>query len=208
MDFVRIETGGHELGWRFSARLPAEVRAAIEQFTPMNDFLTRFSEPRRVRLAAFEIASAPTLSVEELLGDVYALDGIDTLSDACDACDAALLERGLRLPTEDELEAAFGGQLFPWGDTVPDGVPYGKETSFTMHGERTAHGLALLGDTYQVELTRTALKLGDGGEAVCGAYPWPIAWFSFCPAFRLAGDDVDDLLIESLETTHIRPVRL
>lgn len=207
VDFVRIDAGEHELGWRFSQRLPSSARAAIERSVPMGDFVTRFSAYRRVRLPTFDIASSAALTVEGLLGDVYELDGIETLLDACDACDAALLHQGLRLPTEDELEAAFAGQVFPWGDTVPDGLPYTGQTSFAAHKERTGRGLWPLGDTYHPELTRTALKLGDGGEAVCGGYPWPIAWFSLCPSFRLAGDSVDELLFEFLETTHVRPVR-
>ena len=137
---------------------------------------------------------------------MYELDDVETLADACDACDAALRERGLRLPTEDELEAAFGGLLFPWGDEVPEGAPYG-DVAFRRHKERTAGGLWPIGDTYRVELTRTAVKLGDGGEAICGAYPWPIAWLSFCPSFRLSATEVDELIIEFLETANVRPVR-
>ena len=54
---------------------------------------------------------------------------------------------------------------------------------------------------------RCALKLGDGGEAVCGSYPWPVAWLSLSPSYRLAGDEVDDLLTEFLEEAIVRPVK-
>ena len=205
MDFVRIGAAEHELGWRFTDSLPDRARAAIEGFSPMDDFLARVSRPRRVHLAEFEIAASPALTVRELLGDVYELE-LYTLEEVCDACDAALRERGWRVPTEDELEAAFGGRLFPWGDAVPDGEPRGDRTTFERHREPTAKGLRVDADTYAVELTRTALKLGDGGEAICGSYPWPIAWLSFCPSFRLAGDSVEELLLEFLETTRVRPV--
>ena len=93
------------------------------------------------------------------------------------------------LPTEDEHEAAFGEAMFFWGNEVPKGRPLRDKTSFVGHQEQTGRGLLPLGDPYHTELTWTALKHGDGGEALCGHYPWPIPWFSFCPSFRLAGQE-------------------
>jgi len=67
-------------------------------------------------------------------------------------------------------------------------------------------GLFLNADTYSVEITRTALKLGDGGESVCGGYEWPIPWLSFCPAYRVPSCLLNDNLFEYLETARVRPV--
>lgn len=63
-------------------------------------------------------------------------------------------------------------------------------------------------DPYCVEIAETAFKLGDGGEAVCGSYPWPIVWLSFCPSYRLVGGATEDLLSEFLEEAQVRPVRI
>jgi len=189
--------------------LTAEARAALEAFLPMDELLTRFSPARRVSLPAFDIAGEP-LAAEELLDGVddSVVDAIESLAALCDLLDDRLAPRSLRLPTEDELEAAFAGTLFPWGDHIPDGIPHGSQTAFRGHLEPDSRGLRLLGDPYQVEITRTAVKLGDGGEALCGSYPWPVPWLSFSPSFRLAGDFVENLLFEFLETAHVRPVRM
>ena len=208
MSYVRVRGGTLELGWRHSGALTEAARQAIEDFAPPDElFEKRFSPARRSHLDPFEIASHATLTVEELLGDVYELD-IDTLDDVCDACDAVLAQRSLRLPTEDELEAAFAGTLFPWGDLIPEGIPFGDGTTFRGQREPNPSGLVLLGDPYKTELTRTALKLGDGGEAICGGYPWPMAWLPACPAFRISAREAEETLFEYLETAHLRPVRL
>jgi hypothetical protein len=52
------------------------------------------------------------------------------------------------------------------------------------------------------------MKLGDGGEAICGGYPWPAAWLALAPSFRMLDDDVAPAFHEFLEGTYIRPVRL
>lgn len=98
--------------------------------------------------------------------------------------------------------------MFPWGDQIPDGVPYGDETSFTAHLAPNQYGLALNANSYCVEIAETAFKLGDGGEAVCGSYPWPIVWLSFCPSYRLVEGATEDLLSEFLEEAQVRPVRI
>jgi len=126
----------------------------------------------------------------------------------CAALNDALAPHGLRLPSEDELEAACGGFLFPWGHEVPDGIPWGDETTFKGHKSPNALGLVLNHNPYRVEVVTNAFKLGDGGEAVCGAYPWPVAWLSLSPSYRLVGDSVEDLLTEFLEEARVRPVKL
>ena len=209
MSFIRIPGGRHAIGWRFDELLSAEVNAGLESFVPRTEFLVRFSEAREVELPAFEIA-AQTREAEALLGDLddERLEELSTLEDLCNALDDALRPEGLRLPTEDELEAAFGGRLFPWGTEVPDGDPWPNKTAFTGHQMPIESGLHPNPNPYQVEITRHAFKLGDGGEALCGAYPWPVAWMALSPSYRLAGDDVEDLLFEFLEEARVRPVRL
>jgi hypothetical protein len=115
---------------------------------------------------------------------------------------------GLRVPTEDELEAAAGGSLFPWGTTIPEGIPYGNETTFVDHHRPQASGLVLNDDPYRMELTRCALKLGDGGAAICGDDRWPMAWLALSPSFRLTDADMVDCFPETLEATFVRPVKL
>ena len=207
MEYVVIPGGEYELGWRFDAAIGDEVRASLETFYPMEELLTRFSAPRTVSLAPFAIATT-TLDVEALLGqlgeDDY--DAILSVEDLCDKLDELLGADGLRLPTEDELEAACGGGLFSWGDDIPPGTP--RKTDFTKHREPTSRGLLLGGSTYQCEITRHAFKLGDGGEAVCGDYAWPVSWLTLSPRYRLVGDAVEDLLFEFLEESQVRPVRI
>jgi hypothetical protein len=161
-----------------------------------------------VGLAAFEIAQV-SVPLEEILGDPYDLsEDIDSIAALCEAIDAELKFSGLRLPTEDELEAACGGQLFWWGMRVPDGRPYHTETSFHLHHQPNALGLLLNDDPYNLEVARSAFKLGDGGAALCGESPWPVAWLTLAPSWRLGEADVADLFLEHLETARIRPVRL
>lgn len=210
IEFVGIDAGDHHLGWRHQHALTPEARAAVSAFMSEEQMLARFSSARRVHLPPFEIATAAAYPLEALLDEFGdpAIADLQSLADVCDLLDARLAQYSLRVPTEDELEAAFPDTLFPWGDAIPDGIPYGDRTSSRVHLESDLRGLRLLGDTYQVELTRTALKLGDGGEAVCGGYPWPMAWLSLSPSFRVSEESIDGLLAEFLETTHLRPVRL
>ena len=208
MEFVSIPGGNYELGWRFDASLPQDVKQALQSFMPMDELLTRFSPARTVTLPSFEIATT-ALDAEDLLGE---LDDDDfgellDLADVCNKLDELLEPRGLRVPSEDELEAACGGRLFTWGDEWPGGIPYGDKTDFGKHREPTALGLFVDGDTYVCEVARLAMKLGDGGEAVCGGYPWPVPWLALSPSHRLAGDAVDDLLFEFLEGARVRPVK-
>lgn len=196
-----------ELGWRYS--LAKDAVASVETWTPWGEFACRLSKQRRVQLPPFEISETCLK-----LGNVMNLNPklfaeVETLSDYCDAVDRALAQFGTRLPTEDELEAAMGGHLFPWGDELPDGIPYKMETTFTGHLSPGLTGLIYSGDTYKTELTRCALKLGDGGEAVCGGYPWPMAWLSLSPAYRIDSNELlDDALHECMQETEIRQVRL
>ena len=65
----------------------------------------------------------------------------------------------------------------------------------------------LLADPYKVETVHHAFKLGDGGEAICGAYPWPITWLSLSPSWSLGNHDVQDCFLEFIEGAFVRPVR-
>lgn len=89
---------------------------------------------------------------------------------------------------------------------IPSGIPYGTLTKFTKHTQVNENDLYLNANTYIVEVTRSALKLGDGGVSVCGGYEWPIPWLSFCPAFFVPDCLLDGCLCEYLEDAQIRPV--
>ncbi len=207
MEFVEFPSGVFEIGWRHDDALTAEARSGIEAFMPWTSVLERFSAARQVELSAFAMATT-TLSAEELLEDLDDDDDLLSIAELCDALDQRLADRGLRVPTEDEVEVACGGGLFPWGERLPDGIPWGDQTTFREHKEANSHGLQLNSNPYVVEITRAAFKLGDGGEAICGGYPWPVPWLSFCPAYRLVGEQAEDLLYEFLEDARVRPVRL
>lgn len=169
----------------------------------------RLSKRRIVSLPDFEI-SAECLKLKNLMElDQDQFTAAETLTDYCDAVDSVLKQFGTRLPTEDELEAAMACHLFPWGDELPSGSPYGNETEFKGHFKPSVTGLVYNGDTYKTELTRSALKLGDGGEALCGGYPWPMAWLALSPAYRIDSTElVDDVLYEFMQDAEIRQVRL
>ncbi|WP_189538294.1 hypothetical protein [Streptomyces roseolilacinus] len=104
---------------------------------------------------------------------------------------AALVARGLRMPSSDEWEHACGagsGTLFRWGDDCPlDRIPYGDDTG--PHNELNAFGLHIAYDTYRAELTSdvTAVHGGDGGESVCGGYGHLLAWLPLATANRNPG---------------------
>ncbi len=194
MDFV--------LGWRYEA----SVEPMREALDALGLRRAHFSGVRTVRLASFEMART-SLPIEELLGDPYDWpEEWCDLSAVCDAVDATLLSRGLRLATEDEFEAACGGDLFAWGMDVPDGIPYGRQTAFSGHQKENAFGLFLNSDPYTPELTRIALNLGDGGGAICDGLAWPAAWLTLAPSFRQA-DDAIEYFTEMMETVRVRPVR-
>lgn len=205
--FCTIPEGKHQLGWRFDEMLPPEVSSALDGFLPRAEWLRRFSPGRTVEIPAFEIAR-DSIALEDVLGDPYELDDdIVSIEDVCDAVDAVIRPAGLRLPSEDQLEAACAGALFWWGMRIPDGVPYGTETTFALHRRPTERGLVLNSDPYNVEVVRDAFKLGDGGAAICGAYPWPVAWLALAPCWRLGDEDVEDSFVEHLESARVRPVR-
>jgi hypothetical protein len=126
---------------------------------------------------------------------------------------AALLARGLRMPTSDEWEHACGagsGTLFRWGDDCPlDRIPYGDDTG--PHNALNAFGLRIAYDTYRTELTSdvTAVHGGDGGESVCGGYGHLLAWLPLATANRnpgmaefVYGPDGEDMY----EDFSVRPV--
>jgi hypothetical protein len=205
MDYVTIAAGDYELGWRYTDALSSSALAYLDSIAPGGEWRKRFSPPRRVRIAAFEIA-ATTLRFEELLGDPYDIEA-DSLDGLCSLIDQKLSAQGLRLPSEDEFESACGGSLFSWGIQIPDGLPRAGETTFRSHSLPNAAGLLLNADPYNVEICRTALKLGDGGTSICGDEPEFMAWLALSPSFRLVDADIADYFAESLETALIRPIK-
>jgi hypothetical protein len=205
LEFLTIPAGTYSLGWHFSEQISAEILEQINTFQPLNEFLSQFSPQREIHSPAFTIAKT-TIAVEALLGNVYELDHLTTLSEYCNALDAVLAPAGMRLPTEDELEVACGGALFSWGMEIPDGVPYSKKTTFTQHKVPNQYGLLLDNDPYGPEIVRQVLKLGDGGESIHGAYPWPIAWLSLASSWFLDDDGLQGCLPEFMECTSVRPI--
>jgi len=204
MTFALIPAGTYELGWRFT--LPDRVWEKADVASVVERHIAMCSVARRVELAPFEIATQP-IPLTELVGDAYQLDGVTTLESLCALVDEHLASDDLRLPSEDELEAAAGDTLFPWGMLVPDGIPYGAETSFEGHRRPNAFGLQFHGDPYKVELSRTALKFGDGGVAICGGEPWPLAWLALTPSFRLTDGEIAHCFPGTLEECYVRPIR-
>jgi len=208
MSFISISEGTFELGWRHS--LAEDAMTSIAGFVDWEEFAAqRLSKRRIVSLPDFEI-SETCLKLKSLMElDQDQFTATETLTDYCDAVDRVLKQFGTRLPTEDELEAAMACHLFPWGDELPSGSPYGNETMFKGHFKPSITGLIYDADTYKTELTRSALKLGDGGEALCGGYPWPMAWLALSPAYRIDSNELsDDVLYEFMQDAEIRQVRL
>lgn len=195
----KIPANTHELGWK---PIPPRDWGAAGEF--VLSMARRTSPTRRVELPNFEIARRP-FPLEDLLGSPYDLD-VSSLGELCDLVDSELLPFGWRLPTEDELEAAAGDQLFPWGNEIPDGLPYDRETFFGAHKQPNKYGLSFLANPYRMELSRTALKFGDGGCSICGYDPWPIAWLALSIPFRMVDSDIDGVFSETLEECYVRPV--
>jgi hypothetical protein len=206
MNFTTIPSNTYELGWRFANSLPEDTLKKIDEFITFDDLMQCFSPHRTVTLAAFEIATT-TIGFQDLFGNPSDLEEGMTIEALCTLIDEKLALDDLRLPTEDELEAAAGGALFPWGMEIPDGIPYGSETSFVAHKQPNSFGLVLKGDPYCGEICRHAIIFGDGGSAICGGYPWPFAWLSLSPAFRVPSDSISECLPETLEMVYIRPVK-
>jgi len=207
MDFVTVASATFDLGWRFTQRLPRDVAEAMRSQRLLTDEMPAFSPARRVTLPAFDIAT-DVVPLSALLGDPSGLDAsVRTIAGVCELLDHALARDALRLATEDELEAACGGELFWWGMTVPDGRPYPGDTSFDLHLKPNARGMRLNQDPYRLEIVRDFFKLGDGGVSICGGEPWPAAWLALSPSFRVRDEDVGEAFVEFLETTFVRPVR-
>lgn len=204
MDLVSIPGGTYELGWRHKPE--GAALSALEEFVSLAELEVRHSPPRTVHLSAFEITASCVKLADLIEARADLFEHAASMSDYCDATDAVLAEWGFRLPTEDEFEAALGPASFPWGNEIPKGIPHSGQTQFRGHFQATSRGLSYNPSTYLGELVRTALKLGDGGEAICGAYPWPVPWLSFSPAYRIGGDV--DFLHEYLEGAEVRRVKL
>ena len=118
--------------------------------------------------------------------------------------DACLFAKGWRLPSEDEFEALLGERLFPWGNEVPAQ----NETLASWFQNRKLAAFEMNKDPYQVELCNAVLKAGDGGEALCGGYPWPYQWMPFAGAYRVPEAMVEQAFEEFIECINVRPVRL
>lgn len=208
IEFITIPQGIYELGWHYNDQISAKAKQHISNFLPMREFTTRFSTHRQVDLVSFSIAST-ALSVEAMVNYYLSeeqIKAISTITVLCDMLDDVLKPRGLRIPTEDEFEVACGGGLFPWGMEIPDGIPYQSETTFQQHKKPNKYGLLLNANPYSVALVKDAFKLGDGGEAICGGYPWPIAWFALASSWSLSDREINDCLSEFIEEAYVHLV--
>jgi hypothetical protein len=206
-EFIEMTPGTVELGWRFDGVLPKEAALAMSEFAFGHDFRTLFFSPRRtVSIAPFKIATK-AVAWESLI-DCDDCADVANLQEACSQIESQLAGLGWRLPTEDEFEIAAGGDLFAWGNEIPDGIPTGKHTTFTKHKNKTARGLLLNDDPYKVELVSAVFKMGDGGVSICGGEAWPIAWLALSPTYRAPAEMVDTAFGEYLESALVRPVLL
>lgn len=207
LEFVTFESTEYQLGWRFDDVVSAAAMDGINSFFDGGNFReVLFSPKRTIALPSFSIART-TLGWETLRDrEDDELDDVATPDEFCQWLEVDLNKRGWRLPTEDEFEAACGHSLFPWGDQIPEGHPSGD--SFAYSPVKSTRGLVYNSNTYQVELTRTQLKLGDGGESVCGGYPWPVPWLSLCPAYRVQPEVVNESFFDMLDDAQFRPVLL
>ena len=130
MKFVNFDSSECELGWRFNDTLKANELDEIKAFY-RDCFNEIFSPIRTVKVSSFSIAKT-TFSWENLFDwEDEELDEVQTIEDFCLKINQGLKQYNWRLPTEDEFELACGGHLFSWGNSIPDGIPYGKETSFS-----------------------------------------------------------------------------
>lgn len=208
MEFIHFESSSIELG-NFTDDVPQNVYSSLEEFMPLKEILTRFSSKRSVTIEAFEI-SKRCMKLDDILDEIddLVLDEIDNLDDLCTIVNSTLKEQGYCLPSEDQLEYAFGGTIFPWGNSFPQGIPYNGMTDFQNHNPDKQKGLLYNPSTYSVELVNGYLKMGDGGEAVCGEYPWPIPWLSLSPSWHLQDSDIADCFWETLEEAEFRVVKL
>ncbi len=197
LEFVDIDATTCQLGWRFDNEVASAFIESLNSYT--EHFRDVFFSPHRtVTIPRFSISTTAIY-----WGDVCTQDGeefceIDSLEEWCERVDFYLGKKGWRLPTEDEFELACGGDLFPWGNDVPDNYPDGMILS--------DFGLCLNLNMACVEVVRSQMKLGDGGESQCGGYPWPIQWLPFSPAFRVYDPEYE--LHGMLESAHIRPVQM
>jgi hypothetical protein len=207
MAFLEIAGGSYDLGLGHRHALPLDSLANLEEFS-IDNLLSNFSGNRTVTVSPFRISVDPIRLHDLIQFDRDGFEKADTLGSICDIVDSILSQWGQRLPNEDEWEIALGPHLFPWGEIIPDGIPYNNETPFTGHLHPSTKGLNYNSSTYVVELCRTALKLGDGGAAVCGGYPWPVAWLSLACAHRLTDNDIDGCFFEFMEDAEVRAVLL
>jgi len=207
MSFVKIPGGAYDLGWQ-PENLPSDVLHALREFVDLNELSARYSPRRTVKMTSFSI-SADCIKLRSLMeGAEEELESVSDIQSLCDVVEKLLLVQGLRLASEDEWEVAFGGSLFPWGARVPDGASYGSQTQFSGHLHPTKLGLSFNPSTYAVELSKGAFKLGDGGEAVCGSYPWPLTWMPLCISHRMVSSNVDGCLREFIEDAEVRLVQV
>ncbi len=206
-EFIDISGGAYQLGWRFSNSIPPEAKKSINTYHREYVDL-HFSKQRWLTVGKFSIAKT-TIALEDLVNEhsdeIYE---VDNFAEFCLKLDGYLNQYNLRLPTEDEFEIACGGQLFWWGNGIPQGIPFVGETNFEEYKQQNSRGLLLNSDIYKMEIVKSELKLGDGGEALCGGYPWPIAWLALCPSHRIPHEMLNAALFEMLESVQVRPVLL
>jgi hypothetical protein len=195
------------LGWRFDDVIPEDVVRAIEAYLGPDFRSALFSPQRTQAIKPFSLA-VEAVHWAELVDNVPFVEEASSLNEICSRINAELQSKGLRLPTEDEFEAAIGGSLFAWGDFIPEGIPYRGRNTVTMHQQLTATGLRFNHDTYSNELVDGYFKMGDGGVSLCGGEPWPMPWLCLSPSFRVPLEMCLDCLPEFLETTVLRPVRI
>lgn len=205
MDFVEIK-GQYTLGFHTPGLITKGMRESMNTLASFDEFASTCFSPRRVvELQKVEISknavALDALIVSEAIEELYECTSVAHLAKVIDAC---LFAKGWRLPTEDEHEALMGGALFPWGDEIPAS----DETLDSWFKKRSLDAFVMNQDPYQVELCHAVLKAGDGGEALCGGYPWPYQWMPFAGAYRVPAAMVDQAFEEFIECIQVRPVRL
>lgn len=206
-EFVNVQGGRYELGWRFDEFLPKETIKYYNSFDDIIDFRSFFFSPRRFsEISNFSISKEAVLWEDVLNDEIEEFDKVETITGFCEVLNLHLNKIGCRLPTEDEFELACGNDFFFWGNEIPDGIPYENRTSFKKHKEANNYGLILDSDTYSSEIVFGYLKLGDGGESVCGGYPWPISWLSLSSVYRIPNVMLSEVLFEMLENAKFRLV--
>lgn len=200
---VLVPGGASLLGWAgdpLAVDADALQRYEREQSISLQERVrSELGPARTVRLPPF-LLEAEARRIASLI-DPYADDVEERLG-------AIIAGEGFRMVSDDEWEHAVRAgatTLFRWGDTWPDGIPYGDETTFTGHRAPTALGLVVSSDPYAAEITSDGtLRGGDGGSAVCGGETPPGSWTSFALAFRVPREGWEEIVSETFEEGLVR----